>query len=95
MSLIMDYRKQLLEAVEVCCARTGLARATIATKVVNDGKFFDRIEAGGGFTMRTFEAFIRFFEQNAGGAESTAKLKAGKQLPAREAPAPAAKGKAA
>jgi len=60
----MDFRRNLLDAAADFCKVTGQSLATVATKVANDGKFFDRIEAGGGCTMRTYERFMAYFEEN-------------------------------
>lgn len=60
----MDSREKLLEAKNRYCEATGLAQATVATKVMNDGKFFDRIEDGKGFTMGTYEKVMRWFKEN-------------------------------
>lgn len=54
----------LMDEVEAYCARTGMSKARLATIVVNDGKFFDRLDKGGGFTVRTFERFREYFEQH-------------------------------
>lgn len=60
----MDYRSNIIEAKNRYCEITGLAPATVATKVANDGKFFDRIEAGKGFTMATYEKVMEWFKEN-------------------------------
>ena len=49
-----DYRGILLGKAQAVSAKTGLALATIGTRVAKDGKFFDRISSGGGFTMDTY-----------------------------------------
>lgn len=60
----MDHCARILEAKNRYCEITGLASATVATKVMNDGKFFDRIESGAGFTMRTYEKVMKWFHEN-------------------------------
>lgn len=60
----MDLRAELLEAKNLYCERTGLAPATAASKAANDGKFFDRIENGGNFTIETFEKVMAWFRKN-------------------------------
>lgn len=62
--MIMDYRNTLLEAADKHCRATGKSRSTLANLVANDGKFFDRIERGGGCTMDTFENVMRWFSEN-------------------------------
>jgi hypothetical protein len=36
----------------------------LATIVANDGKFFDRVEAGGGFTVGMYERFLKYMEDH-------------------------------
>lgn len=60
----MDYRTELLTIASKYCELTGKSRSTIATKVMNDGKFFDRIENGAGCTMDTYEKVMRWFVFN-------------------------------
>lgn len=61
----MDFRSELLNAVSNYCQVTGKSPATVATQVMNDGKFFDRIESGGGCTMHTYEKVMKWFKDNA------------------------------
>lgn len=63
----MTLKEQLLEAAETYCRRTGKSKARLATIVANDGKFFDRLEAGGDCTTGMYERFMAFFR-----AEQTA-----------------------
>lgn len=60
----MDHTAELLAEASEYCRLTGKSRATIATLVMNDGKFFDRIEAGGGFTMKTYQKVKNWFFVN-------------------------------
>ena len=64
LSFSMDPRKELLALADIHTQRTGLARATVASKAANDGKFFDRIEAGGDFGMRIYEKVKNWFQEN-------------------------------
>ena len=57
----MDLRTDLLTATERHCAATGMSKARLSTIVINDGKFFKRIEDGGDFTVRTYERFMAYF----------------------------------
>lgn len=57
----MTLKAQLLKDAEDFCRQRGISRARLATIVVNDGKFFDRIERGGAFTTRTYERFQEYF----------------------------------
>lgn len=61
----MTPRETLKKMLDRHCEATGLAPATVATKAVNDGKFFDRIFSGGGFTTDTYARAIKWFEDNA------------------------------
>ncbi|MDX2074683.1 MAG: hypothetical protein SFX19_10040 [Alphaproteobacteria bacterium] len=58
----MNYRENLLIAAKNYCAATGKSLATVSTFVMNDGKFFDRIESGGGCTMDTYQKVMDWLE---------------------------------
>lgn len=60
----LNFTDTLLHAAAEYCTRTGMSRSRLATIVVNDGKFFDRIERGGGFTTKTYQRFLDFFREN-------------------------------
>lgn len=60
-----DLTTHLLKSADEYCRRTGMSKARLATIVINDGKFFDRVAAGGGLTVRTFEKFMAHFEADA------------------------------
>lgn len=57
----MSLKQTLIEAAERHCRQHGISKARLASIVVNDGKFFDRIERGGGFTAETYERFMAHF----------------------------------
>ncbi len=57
----MTLKTTLIEAAERHCRLAGISKARLASIVVNDGKFFDRIERGGGFTAETYERFMAHF----------------------------------
>lgn len=59
----MTYRKELLELARLYAAARILSRSRIATLCRNDGKFFDRIERGGGCTVDTFLATKLWFSE--------------------------------
>ncbi len=61
----MDFRASMLAALDRHCAATGLKPSTVATKAVNDGKFFERVREGGGFNIRTYERVMEWFRENA------------------------------
>jgi hypothetical protein len=56
----MDLKASLLTIAEAYCRETGMSKARLATLVANDGKFFARVEGGGGFTVQTFERCMRW-----------------------------------
>ncbi len=43
---------------------TGLARSTIGMRVARDARFFDRLANGKGFTVKTYDAVVRWFSAN-------------------------------
>lgn len=57
----MTVKERLIQEAEAYCRRAGITRARLATVVMNDNKFFSRLEKGGGFTVTTYERFMRFF----------------------------------
>ncbi len=57
----MTRKATLIDTAERHCRFTGISKARLASIVVNDGKFFDRIERGGGFTADTYERFMSYF----------------------------------
>lgn len=40
---------------------TGLAPSTIGMRVARDARFFDRINDGGGFTVKTYDSVLFWF----------------------------------
>lgn len=61
----MTLKEQLLRDAKKCAEREGISLPRLATKVMNDGKFFDRISRGGEFTTATFEKFQAYFADSA------------------------------
>ena len=60
--MVFDPKQDLLTRADEFCARTGMAKSTLATKAVNDGKFFIRLDAGGDFSVGIYSKFIEYFE---------------------------------
>jgi len=60
----MNSKDTLISAFDRYCELTGLAPATVSTKVANDGKFYDSVKAGSGFTMKRYEKIMRWFQEN-------------------------------
>lgn len=58
----MDWRQKLLEQADRWCAATGLSRATLGTKAAGGGRFFERIEAGKGCTVDTYQRVLDWIE---------------------------------
>lgn len=61
----MDLHSDLLTRAEAFCSRTGIPKAKLGRVVAKDSKFFKRVEAGGGFTVKTYERFLRHFREHA------------------------------
>ncbi len=61
----MTLKEQLLRDAKECTAREGISMSRLATKVMNDGKFFNRIAGGGEFTTTTYEKFQAYFAASA------------------------------
>ena len=57
----MTLKTTLIDAADRHCRLAGISKARLASIVVNDGKFFDRIERGGSFTAKTYERFMDHF----------------------------------
>lgn len=57
----MSLRDQLLNDATRFCEERGISLSRLANIVVNDGKFFARVQDGGSFTEKTFEKFERYF----------------------------------
>lgn len=56
-----ELRSQLLKLASVFEAATGVTIPTIGKRALNDNTFFQRIAAGDGFTLKTFDRVIRWF----------------------------------
>lgn len=60
----MDMKQRLIRESDAYCQRAGITRARLATLVMNDNKFFARLEKGGSFTVATYERFMAFFVEH-------------------------------
>lgn len=60
----VDHRKELIILAETYARATGRSLKRISTIVQNDGKFFDGLKAGRGFTMRTYDKCRLWFARN-------------------------------
>ena len=70
----MDLKEHLLAEARRHCAARGISLARLATLVVNDGKFFRRIEAGGDFGTRTYDRFMAYFRAHSDQSEPRERL---------------------
>jgi len=57
----MDLKSALIAAADRYCETAEISKARLATLVANDGKFFQRIESGGGLTLKMYERFMAYF----------------------------------
>lgn len=60
----MNMKHTLIREADAYCQRAGITRARLATLVMNDNKFFARLDKGGGFTVGTYERFMQFFAEH-------------------------------
>lgn len=81
-------RIRLLDCAARFEAATSLTAATVGKRALNDNTFFARLESGQGFTIRTYDRVIGWFEEN------WPENLAFPQIPA-SAPAPVEQGAAA
>ena len=51
----------LLDEAKQFCKQNGMSLRQLGVAVMNDPSFFPRIQAGAGFTARTFERFQAYF----------------------------------
>ncbi len=66
----MDLKTELLAQAQSHCETHKISLARLSTIVVNDGKFFDRLAKGGGFTVSTFQKFQKYFAASAVSGEA-------------------------
>jgi len=60
----MDLAQTLLRCVDRYCEARKLARATVSTLALNDGRTFDRVASGGSITIRNYEKSMRWLSAN-------------------------------
>lgn len=60
----MDLKTDLIGKAEAYCDEANISLARLATLVANDGKFFNRLRAGGGLTVKMYERFQAYFHDN-------------------------------
>ena len=56
--------KTLIELAESYAKHRGLKLSTVATYAAGDGKFFPRLKAGAGCTLRTASRLFTWFDAN-------------------------------
>ena len=59
-------KQDLLTKAGLFCAREDVALSTLARVVVNDGKFFARLNRGGDCTTGAYDRFMAHFEAHGG-----------------------------
>lgn len=59
-----DYRQELLSYALDYCANNGMKISTLGRLIMNDGKFFDRIQNGGGCTFDSYLRIKSWFAAN-------------------------------
>lgn len=60
----MNHRQKLLTAVAKYCESTQRARSGVGLTILNDSKFFDRIENGASCTVDTYEKVMCWLKQH-------------------------------
>lgn len=60
----MSLKQELLDAANKHKEKTGLTLTTISSYVMNDGKFFDNLQAGKSCTIDTYEKVMSWFKKN-------------------------------
>lgn len=61
----MTLIERLQKLTETWCAATGKSAATLSSKVVNDGKFFARIDSSRTCSVASWERFLAYFREPA------------------------------
>lgn len=54
----------MIEQAKTYSEHTGRALSTIGSYAVRDGKFFDRLQSGGGCTLKTAGRLLSWFSDN-------------------------------
>ena len=72
MTACLSLRDRLIRDASAFCEREGIALSTLALRVVNDGRFFRRMEEGGDCATGTLERFYRHFAEHGFQTEAAA-----------------------
>lgn len=59
-----ELKAHILILAERFGAATGLAPATVAMRVARDARFFDRLNDGKGFTVKTYDNVLGWFSDH-------------------------------
>ncbi len=51
----MNIREKLVDDIRAYCRESGVSLSAFGVLVVNDGKFFSRLESGKNVTLKNFE----------------------------------------
>lgn len=54
----------LIGEIEAYCEAAGIAPSTFGLRVVNDGKFVERLRRGGGVTVRSLGRIRDYIDEN-------------------------------
>lgn len=63
-SMEHTLRQHLLDLGTAFCAETGYAPKTVAQKACGDFRFFERVQNGASFTVKTYDRALQFFSDN-------------------------------
>jgi hypothetical protein len=59
-----ELRNNLFELAARLEAATKITRVTVCKRALNCTRFFSRLEAGEGFTIRTYDRLVQWFSDN-------------------------------
>jgi len=63
-------RKQIIEAIEACARRRGIAPATVTSRAVGNSRLYQRLVSGGDCTTEVAGRIVAFIE-NEGSAQDS------------------------
>lgn len=59
-----ELKSNLLAVGALFASATGLAPSTVGMRVARDARFFDRLNDGKGFTVKTYDSVLCWFSEN-------------------------------
>lgn len=60
----MDTKSELLDAIDKWLRRAPIGEVTFSRRVMNDGKFIDRIRSGGRLTTDSYDRIMEYLKTN-------------------------------